>query len=124
MELNREELKNELTKASHRKYTTGFMFSDGKPTQNYESSIQEQNSKFMAIVLKKEDGRILDEQRNKFAVDDELEILSPSSEFNKILKIEKMTDETGANLTEAKNVQQKIWIYTNQNISEGDILRK
>ena len=44
-----EELKKELTKASHRKYTTGFMFSDGNPTQNYESSIQEQNSKFMAI---------------------------------------------------------------------------
>jgi hypothetical protein len=64
------------------------------------------------------------EQRNKFAIGDELEILSPSSEFNKILKIEKMTDETGTVLTEAKNVQQKIWIYTNQNISEGDILRK
>ena len=30
------------------------MFSDGKPTQNYESSIQEQDSKFMAIVLKAE----------------------------------------------------------------------
>ena len=117
-------LKEELEKASHRKYTTGFMFSDGKPTQNYESSIQEQSSKFMAIVLKKEDNRILVEQRNKFSIGDELEILSPSSEFNKILKIEKMTDENGENLSEAKNVQQRIWIYTNQNISAGDILRK
>jgi len=64
------------------------------------------------------------EQRNKFSIGDELEILSPSSEFNKILKIEKMTDENGENLSEAKNVQQRIWIYTNQNISAGDILRK
>ena len=119
-----EFLKEELEKASHRKYTTGFMFSDGKPTQNYESSIQEQNSKFMAIVLEKENNRILVEQRNKFSVGDELEILSPSNEFNKTLKIEKMTDENGEILTEAKNVQQKIWIYTNQNISIGDILRK
>ena len=117
-------LKEELEKASHRKYTTGFMFSDGKPTQNYESSIQEQNSKFMAIVLEKENDRILVEQRNKFSVGDSLEILSPSEEFNKTLKIEKMTDESGTELFEAKNVQQKIWIYTNQNISVGDILRK
>ncbi len=119
-----EYLKEELEKASHRKYTTGFMFSDGKPTQNYESSIQEQNSKFMAIVLEKDNGRILVEQRNKFAVGDTLEILSPSEEFNKTLKIEKMTDESGNELSEAKNVQQRIWIYTNQNISVGDILRK
>ncbi len=119
-----EYLKAELEKASHRKYTTGFMFNDGNVRQNYESSIQEQSSKFMAIVLEKQKDRILVEQRNKFAIGDCLEILSPSNEFNKILKIEKMTDEDGNELTEAKNVQQKIWIYTNQNISEGDILRK
>ena len=119
-----EYLKAELEKASHRKYTTGFMFNDGKVRQNYESSIQEQNSKFMAIVLEKHKDKILVEQRNKFTVGDCLEILSPSDEFNKTLKIEKMTDEDGKELTEAKNVQQKIWIYTNQNISEGDILRK
>lgn len=117
-------LREELEKASHRKYTTGFMFSDGKPTQNYESSIQEQNSKFMAIVLEKQDGKILVEQRNKFVVGDTLEILSPSDEFNKTLKIEKMTDENGSELIEAKNVQQKIWIYTDMSISAGDILRK
>ena len=100
------------------------MFSDGKETQNYESSIQEQSSKFMAIVLEKETGRILVEQRNKFSLDDELEILSPGIEFNKTLKITKMTDENGVEISEAKNVQQKIWIYTNQNIFVGDILRK
>ena len=119
-----EVLKQELEKASHRKYTTGFMFSDGNPTQNYESSIQEQSSKFMAIVLKKEDNRILVEQRNKFAIGDSLEILSPSDEFNKILKIERMEDELGNEVPEARNVQQKLWIYTNQNIQVGDILRK
>ncbi len=117
-------LKEELEKSSHRKYTTGFMFSDGKPTQNYESSIQEQNSKFMAIVINKQKDRILVEQRNKFSVGDTLEILSPSECFNQKLKIEKMTDENGNEIIDAKNVQQKIWIYTNLNISTGDILRK
>lgn len=117
-------LKEELEKASHRKYTTGFMFNDGKARQNYESSIQEQNSKFMAIVLEKQNGKILVEQRNKFAVGDELEILSPNDTFNQKIKIEKMTDEFGKEIQEAKNVQQKIWIYTDKNIQNGDILRK
>ena len=100
------------------------MFNDGNVRQNYESSIQQQNSKFMAIVIRKENGRILIEQRNKFSVGDTLEILSPSDEFNKTIKIEKMTDEDGNELIDAKNVQQKIWILTNRNISVGDILRK
>lgn len=119
-----EELKDELEKASHRKYTTGFMFDDGNLRQNYESSIQEQSSKFMAIVIGKDKDKILVEQRNKFSVGDSLEILSPSEEFNKTIKIEKMTDENGIEIQDAKNVQQKIWIYTDKNIQVGDILRK
>lgn len=119
-----KELKDELEKASHRKYTTGFMFDDGQPTQNYNSSIQEQSSKFMAIVLEKQKDKILVEQRNKFSVGDELEILSPNDDFNKKIKITKMTDENGIELLEAKNVQQKIWIYTTRKIEVGDILRK
>ena len=119
-----EYLKAELLKASHRKYTTGFMFSDGKLTQNYESAVQEQDSKFMAIVQKVENGKILVEQRNKFVIGDELEILSPTSIFNQKLKLEKMEDEKGNPLTEAKMVQQKIWIYTSLPFEVGDILRK
>jgi len=119
-----EELKKELTKASHRKYTTGFMFTDGNPTQNYESSIQEQDSKFMAIVLAAENGRILIEQRNKFSLGDSLEILSPTDSFNKVIKIERMEDEDGNIVEEAKNVQQKLWIYTDIPVEAGDILRK
>lgn len=119
-----EILKKELLKASHRKYTTGFMFSDGNPTQNYETSIQEQDSKFMAIVQDVKPDRILIEQRNKFAVGDELEILSPSSIFGKTLKVQKMFDENGNAVSEAKAVQQKLWIETDLPFEVGDILRK
>ncbi len=119
-----ESVRNELTKASHRKYTTGFMFKDGKPTQNYETSIQEQDSKFMAIVQDVQKGKILVEQRNKFAVGDKLEILSPTDIFGQILKVEKMEDENGNEVLEAKAVQQKLWIYTNLPFQIGDILRK
>ncbi len=118
------ELLDELNKASHRKYTTGFMVSDNNVTQNYETSIQEQDSKFIAIVLDVKPNKILVEQRNKFAVGDELEVLSPSDCFRKTIKVSKMENENGTELTEAKNVQQKIWIYTDLSIEVGDILRK
>lgn len=117
-------LDNELTKASHRKYTTGFMFSDGKTTQNYESSIQEQDSMFIAIVKDVQNGKVLVEQRNKFAVGDKLEILSPTDTFQKTILVDKIEDENGNNLSEAKMVQQKVWIYTNLPLEVGDILRR
>ena len=100
------------------------MFDDGNVRQNYETSIQEQDSKFMAIVQKVENGRILVEQRNKFAVGDDLEILSPTPSFGKSIHIEKMEDEYGNLISEAKNVQQKIWIYTDIPVEVNDILRK
>ena len=119
-----ELLKKELFKASHRKYTTGFMFSDGNVRQNYESSIQEQDSKFMAIVQDVKPGKILIEQRNKFAKGDSLEILSPSNIFGKSLLVNKMYDEQGNEVVEAKAVQQKLWIETDLAFQIGDILRK
>lgn len=118
-----KELVNDLNKPSHRKYTTGFMFNNGELKQNYDSSIQNQESKFIAIVINKKPGKILIEQRNKFSVGDSLEILSPTDAFGKVLKVTNMTDEDGNQISEAKIVQQKIWIDTNLNIQVGDILR-
>ena len=118
-----KDLLDELNKASHRKYTSGFMFNDNNATQNYESAIQEQDSKFMAIVQKTENGKILIEQRNKFKIGDTLEILSPNNLFRKTLKIDNMEDEKGNTIQEAKVVQQKIWIKTDLPFEVGDILR-
>lgn len=117
-------LEGELNKASHRKYTTGFMIKSDEPTQNYETSIQEQDSKFMAIVLDTKNGKVLIEQRNKFKVGDTLEILSPTKSFKETIIVSKMEDENGNEIKEAKMVQQKIWLYTDKYLEVGDILRK
>jgi len=119
------ELLEELNKASHRAYTKGFMFNDGEVKQNYNTTHQEQDSKFMAVVLEAQDDRILVEQRNRFAAGETLEILSPNLPVNSKLKIAKITDQKGKELDDAKLVQQKLYIYGNvQGIKEGDILRK
>lgn len=118
------ELKAELFKASHRDYTTGFTIPGDKQTQKYDSSSQEQESQFVAIVKKVEGNRVFVEQRNKFAIGDELEILSPTDSFNKVIKIKQIKDENGQNLDSAKQVQQILEINCNERVEVGDILRK
>ena len=118
-------LKKELCKTSHRKYTAGFYFG-AKDKECLESSMPVQTSEFMASVLADGDGeKVLIEQRNRFKVGDTLEVLSPNKDtFNKTIKIEKMTDENGEEIVDAKDVQQKIYLFTNLNLEKGDILRK
>ena len=107
-----EELKSELVKTSHRKYTTGFYFgADDK--ECLESSYPVQTHEFMALVIGDSDGeKTLIEQRNRFKIGDELEVLSPNDTFNKIIKVTKMENEAGEQVDDAKNVQEKLYLYT------------
>lgn len=119
-----EVLKNELIKSSHRRYTTGFYLGE-KDKECLESSSPVQTYEYMAYVIENSDGeKTLIEQRNRFKIGDELEVLSPNECFNKTIKLTKMTDENGNDLQDAKNVQQKIYIYTNLPLEKGDILIK
>lgn len=118
-------LKEELLKASHRDYTTGFIFPNGEIKQNLNSAAQDQTSKFIAVVKEVQSDRILVEMRNRFIKGDELEILSPSNCFNKKIVIDKMIDSKGKEITDAKNVCELVWIYTDiDGIQPLDILRK
>ncbi|MBQ7453295.1 MAG: U32 family peptidase [Clostridia bacterium] len=121
-----KELKDELYKASHRAYTTGFMLNDEKLRQNYESSSQIQESVFIAKVLGMEGEGVVAEQRNKFSVGDTLEILSPGDEFNKTFKVAKIVDSKGNSVQDAKLVQEKVIVYPDRELKlqAGDILRK
>lgn len=119
-----QELKNELVKTSHRKYTTGFYFgSDDK--ECLESSYPVQTHEFMAIVMGNSDGKkVLIQQRNRFKVGDELEVLSNSNTFNKKIIVQKMENEKGEDVQDAKNVQENLYLYTTLPLKPFDILRK
>ena len=119
-----EILKQELYKTSHRQYTTGF-YLGAKDKEYLQSSMPVQTSEFMASVVGNFDGeKVLIEQRNRFKVGDTLEVLSPNSTFNAQIKVEKMTDEKGELVDDAKDVQQRLYLYTNIALEKGDILRK
>ena len=119
-----ELLDKELYNTSHRNYTTGFYYG-ATDKECLLSSMPVQSHEFMAIVLSDaKDGKVLVEQRNRFMVGDTLEVLSETNEFNKNIKLLKMETEDGQEILDAKNVQQKLYIYTDLNLTKGDILRK
>lgn len=119
-----ENLIGELEKTSHRRYTTGFYF--GANDKEYlESSMPIQTHEFMAIVKSDcVDGYATIEQRNRFRVGDELEVLSPNDTFNQEIVVGEMLDEKGEIVTDASRVQQILKLKTSLNLKEGDILRK
>lgn len=130
LKIGDEYLKNksfyeELLKTNHRAYTTAYAFGDNDNTVNYGNSQSDGLSKFLAVVIKDSDenNECVIEMRNRFKVGDKLEILSPTENFNKRFTVTKMTDEDGYEVSDAKIVQQKLKIYCEYKLSEGDILR-
>lgn len=116
----------EIKKASHRDYTTGFYFGrPGASEQIYDKSTYIKNYNFIGIVLdydpKTQIATI--EQRNRIVIGDEIEIMSPHREYFS-QKIEKIWDEEGNSIDAAPHPQQIIKIKTEHPVSFRDILRK
>ncbi len=119
---------NELLKTAHRAFTTAYMLGENEQTVNYEDSQSRGDKTFIAFVLGSgtdEYGKYaLIEMRNRFKKGDVLEVLSPSDSFNKTIKAERLVNEDGEEIADAKIVQQKLKLYTSVELSFGDVLRK
>lgn len=121
----------ELERISNRRYTTGFMFNGNAADSLFtEKSSPIQSHEIMAVVVevlgmnKNNNCDILIEQRNNFAVMDEMEILSPQENFNKKFKINSLKDKSGQSVDRAKLVQGIYQIECPYQLYVGDILRK
>lgn len=117
---------NEVMKTNHRAFTTGYCLSNNSETVNYDDTQSVGERTFIALVLgyDKEKNLAKVEMRNRFKIGDKLEILSPNSYHNKVIDVNEMFDENFAQVEDAKKVQQILFIKTEIELSEGDILRK
>lgn len=115
---------SELEKTAHREFTTAYFLGENDRTENFDDSQSKGTHKFIAVVTEDFNGEyFIIEMRNRFKVGDELEVLSPSDNFNKLIKVERLTDLQNKEVLDAKIVQQKLKIYSNINLKAGDILR-
>ncbi len=117
-----DELEKELCSASHRDFSTGFYY--GKIAHEPAASDgYTQDAVFTAVVLGRENGKLLIEQRNRFFAGDTLEVLSPSFTGASFV-VSSLTDEEGSVLDSAPHPQQKLLIDCPYELAPGDILRK
>ncbi|HWR61174.1 MAG TPA: U32 family peptidase [Clostridia bacterium] len=122
----REEWLDELSKASHRQFGTGFYF--GKPGsqgQIYESSAYVRDYAFIGMVLAYDPGTGIAtvEQRNRMLAGDEIEIIGPHRElFSQ--RIEKMWNEEGEEIQSAPHPQQIVTMKMEKSVEKYDILRR
>lgn len=101
----------EVAACTHRNFTTGFYF--GKPneeTQIYDSNTYEKEYTYLGTVLGvDETGAALIEQKNKFCVHDEIEIMKPDGSFVRATVLG-IRDENGAEQESAPHPKQKLFV--------------
>ena len=123
----REEWLDELSKASHREFTTGFYFHEpSADDQNYRTSKYIKPYVFTGLVLgyDPETRLALVEQRNKMVVGDELELFGPGEGF-RVQSLKELYDaETGEPLDAAPHPQQLLKIRLDHPAERGEMLRR
>ena len=70
----------ELTKTSHRRYSTGFYFGPENATQTTDTSSYVREWDLLGVVEDWKDGVLYCSQRGKFTLGDEIEVLQPSGD--------------------------------------------
>ena len=123
----REEWADELSKASHREFTTGFYFHKaGAEEQNYRTSAYIKPYIFTGLVLDYDpETRFAKvEQRNKMVIGDSLEIFGPGPGFFEQSLTEMFDAETGEPLESAPHPQQLLKIRLDHPAKPGDMLRR
>ncbi len=133
----------EISKCTYRQFTTGFYF--GKPTQEtqiYDNSTYVNEYVYLGIVEETEAAGELEgfrrggawngasaedmlariEQRNKFCVGDEIEIMKPDGR-NVSVTVQAMYNEQGEAVESCPHSRQKLWIKLSEPAKRYDLLR-
>ncbi len=115
--------REEIAKCTYRQYTTGFFY--GKPDENtqiYDSNTYVTEYTYLGIIAK-EDGRYTLEQRNKFSVGEEIEVMRPDG-TNLIATVRGIWNDKNEPMESCPHPQQKIFVDLGVALENFDILRR
>ena len=115
---------HEIGKCTYRKFNTGFYF--GRPTEEsqiYDNSTYISEAVYLGIVdAAEENGLISIEQRNKFCVGDEIEIMKPDGR-DIAARVERILDEDGQDMESAPHAKQKLKVQLSEPAEKYELLR-
>lgn len=115
----------QISNCTYRQFTTGFFF--GKPSE--ESQIYDNNTyikeyTYLGIVGERnEEGLYQIEQRNKFSVGEQIEVMKPDGR-NIPVTVKRIVDENGNEMESAPHPKQVLYIDLGQELEMYDILRR
>lgn len=115
---------DQISNCTYRQFTTGFYF--GKPgdeSQIYDSNTYVKEYTYLGIVGEKKDGMCRIEQRNKFSVGEEIEIMKPDGGNEKTV-VRRIVDEDGCEQESAPHPKQVLYVELDQEVDVYDILRR
>lgn len=116
---------DQISNCTYRQFTTGFFF--GKPSdeaQIYDNNTYLKEYTYLGIVGEQnEEGLYRIEQRNKFSVGEEIEIMKPDGE-NLTVTVKRIVDEDGADMESAPYPKQVLYIDLGHPLEKYDILRR
>lgn len=113
----------EISKCTYRQFSTGFYF--GKPSE--ENQIYDNNTYiseyiYLGIVEEEKEKLVRIEQKNKFSVGDQIEIMKPDGR-NIPVSVLAMYDEEMAGVESCPHSKQIIWLRLSEPAEKYDILR-
>ena len=115
----------QISNCTYRQFTTGFFF--GKPSE--ESQIYDNNTyikeyTYLGIVGERnEEGLYQIEQRNKFSVGEQIEVMKPDGR-NIPVTVKRIVDEDGNEMESAPHPKQVLYNDLGQELEMYDILRR
>ncbi len=114
----------QIVGCTYRQFTTGFFF--GKPDENtqiYDNNTYVKEYTYLGIVGSNSEKGYRIEQRNKFSVGEEIEVMKPGGE-NQAVTVKSIRDEEGREMESAPHPKQILYIDVGQPLAEYDILRR
>lgn len=114
----------QISNCTYRQFTTGFYF--GKPDENtqiYDSNTYVREYIYLGIVGEIKEGLYRIEQRNKFSVGEEIEIMKPNGD-NIPVTVKRIIDEEGKVMESAPHPKQILYVELDGEADIYDILRK
>ena len=122
---NLEYYREEIAKCTYRQFTTGFFFDKPKSdAQIYDNNVYVKEYTYLGIVGSvTEDGTAVLEQRNKFLVGDEVEVMRKNGE-NILATVLEIKDEEGNVMESCPHPKQKIFVKFSCEVEEFDLIRQ
>ena len=116
---------DQISNCTYRQFTTGFFY--GKPSdeaQIYDNNTYLKEYTYLGIVGEaNEEGLYHIEQRNKFSVGEEIEVMKPDGR-NIVVTVRRIVDEEGNEMESAPHPKQVLYIDLGQPLEMHDILRR